>query len=62
MTTLSWQMSTYCEAGSSCVGIAASGAIHLRESDDPHVIVTARAEGLGTLISHIKSGRLNRPT
>lgn len=61
MTTLNWQKSSYSEAASSCVYIASTGVIHLRESDTPDTVITTTPQRLRPLISRIKSGALDRP-
>ncbi|MEU8583707.1 DUF397 domain-containing protein [Streptomyces abikoensis] len=55
-----WQKSTYSDEASSCVYLAPSptGTIHLRESDDPDVILTTTPARLGRLISRIKANGL----
>ncbi|GAA0328444.1 DUF397 domain-containing protein [Streptomyces blastmyceticus] len=60
MSTLDWQKSSYSEAASSCIYLAATttGTIHLRESDFPEAIITTTPDRLLPLISHIKSGTL----
>lgn len=60
MSTLSWQKSSYSEYGSSCVYVSPgpTGRIHLRESDDPDVILSTTPARLRPLISRIKAGDL----
>ncbi|MFG2182391.1 DUF397 domain-containing protein [Streptomyces abikoensis] len=55
-----WQKSSYSNEGASCVYLSVSptGRIHLRESDDPDVILTTTPEGLRSLISQVKAGAL----
>jgi hypothetical protein len=50
--SIHWQKSTYSGDSSNCVYVAAvpSGAIHLRESDAPEVILTTTAAALRSLI------------
>ncbi|MPY64928.1 DUF397 domain-containing protein [Streptomyces spongiae] len=57
MPTLHWQKSTYSGDGSNCVHLAASagGAIHLRESDAPHTILTTTQSPLHALIRTLKA-------
>lgn len=59
-TGQAWQKSTYSDEASSCVYLAPSptGTIHLRESDDPDVILTTTPARLGRLISRIKANGL----
>ncbi|WP_327354017.1 DUF397 domain-containing protein [Streptomyces sp. NBC_01304] len=57
MTNLTWQKSTYSEEASSCVYVATTpaGTIHLRESDDPEVILSASPDSLLALIRALRS-------
>lgn len=57
MRTIHWQKSTYSGDGSNCVYVAATptGAVHLRESDEPDVILTTTRSGMHTLIRTLKS-------
>jgi hypothetical protein len=54
--TLHWQKSTYSGDSSNCVYVAASvtGMLHLRESDQPDVILTTTAPRLQTFICALK--------
>ncbi|MDX3532210.1 DUF397 domain-containing protein [Streptomyces sp. ID05-39B] len=56
MQTLHWQKSSYSGDSSNCVYVAASvtGTLHLRESDQPDVILTTTAPGLHTFICALK--------
>ncbi|MFF8194773.1 DUF397 domain-containing protein [Streptomyces bobili] len=56
MQTLHWQKSTYSGDSSNCVYVAASvtGTLHLRESDQPDIILTTTAPGLHTFIWALK--------
>ncbi|UQI43743.1 DUF397 domain-containing protein [Streptomyces sp. HU2014] len=62
MTELTWQRSSYCEAGSTCIHVAtaATGTIHFRESETPETILTTTPDKLRPLISRIKSDTLTR--
>ncbi|MGY4740076.1 DUF397 domain-containing protein [Streptomyces sp. ATMOS53] len=53
MTELNWQKSTYSEEASSCVYLATTptGTILLRESDEPHRILTTDTRPLAALIA-----------
>ncbi|MFF4155938.1 DUF397 domain-containing protein [Streptomyces sp. NPDC001678] len=64
MTVFTWQKSSYSGDDSSCLYLAPSptGGIHLRESDDPDVILTTTPARLRPLISRIKDGALIPPT
>jgi hypothetical protein len=54
--TTHWQKSTYSGDGTNCVYVAASTphTIHLRESDEPDVILTTTPRRLGVLIRSLK--------
>ncbi|MCX4762126.1 DUF397 domain-containing protein [Streptomyces sp. NBC_01275] len=56
MTNLNWQKSTYSEEASSCVYLATTrtGAVVLRESDEPQTIITTGPKQLGDLISALR--------
>ncbi|MEV5378622.1 DUF397 domain-containing protein [Streptomyces nondiastaticus] len=61
MAETNWQKSSYCEAGSTCVYLAAGPrrTVLLRESDAPTVVLTAAPGALRPLITRIKSGTLS---
>ncbi|MFD9332010.1 DUF397 domain-containing protein [Streptomyces sp. NPDC060065] len=57
MSTLTWQKSSYCPEGNSCVHVAAgtAGTIHLTESSDPtESILTATPATFRTLLHTLK--------
>ncbi|MGW2883804.1 DUF397 domain-containing protein [Streptomyces griseoruber] len=56
MTEPNWQKSSYSEEGSSCVYVAAAstGALLLRESDEPETVLTTRAHSLAALIATLR--------
>jgi hypothetical protein len=59
-TPITWQKSSFSETHGACVELAAvDGAIRLRESDDPHVVITTAPHPLGTLIRAIKAGEFD---
>lgn len=60
MTALHWQKSSYSSEGNNCIELAATpgSTLHLRESDDPRVIVTLRASALSSLLGAIRQGTL----
>ncbi|MFI1967342.1 DUF397 domain-containing protein [Streptomyces pathocidini] len=64
-TTIQWQKSSFSGGGpdNDCVeiGACAAGTLHLRESDDPEVVVTTTSARLGALIRAIKSGAYDTP-
>ncbi|TLS42918.1 DUF397 domain-containing protein [Streptomyces montanus] len=64
MHALNWQKSTYSPDGSNCVHVAATptGAIHLRESDEPDVILVTTRPGLRELIRSLKAHPSPRTT
>ncbi|MFG2023025.1 DUF397 domain-containing protein [Streptomyces sp. NPDC048825] len=57
MHTTDWQKSTYSGDGSNCVYVAATstGAIHIRESDEPEVILITTRPRLAELIRTLKA-------
>ncbi|MFF1598753.1 DUF397 domain-containing protein [Streptomyces mirabilis] len=57
MRTVHWQKSTYSGDSSNCVYVAATptGAVHLRESDDPETILTTTPAALKSLIRTLKT-------
>ncbi|MCF3103994.1 DUF397 domain-containing protein [Streptomyces roseoverticillatus] len=62
MTALHWQKSTYSEHGNSCVFLAAAlggGAVLLRESETPDVVLATTPAKLRPLITRIKTGTLS---
>ncbi|MFD8385670.1 DUF397 domain-containing protein [Streptomyces sp. NPDC059679] len=60
-TPISWQKSSFSETSGACVELAAvDGAIRLRESDDPDIVITTAPRPLGTLIRGIKAGEFDR--
>ncbi|KUJ67567.1 hypothetical protein ACZ90_27375 [Streptomyces albus subsp. albus] len=61
MHELDWRKSSFSEAmGNDCVELAgAPTLIHLRESDDPNVILTTTPQTLRALINGIKRGRFD---
>ncbi|AGP56928.1 DUF397 domain-containing protein [Streptomyces rapamycinicus] len=62
MSRLNWRKSTFSEEASSCVYVAAArnGKIRLRESDDPHIILTTTPAALRFLIRAAKGGAFDR--
>lgn len=60
-TPLNWQKSSFSGGGegNACLELAASAqAIHLRESDDPTVLLTTTPTGLQALIHSVKTETL----
>lgn len=52
-----WQKSTYSQEGGECVELAAhGGAVLLRESDDPTVVLTTTRNNLARFLQGIKRG------
>jgi hypothetical protein len=64
-TPLNWHKSSFSGGGegNACVELAAStdGRIHLRESDDPTLILTTTPARLNAFIRAVKSGDLEQP-
>ncbi|MEU1813867.1 DUF397 domain-containing protein [Streptomyces aureoversilis] len=62
MSALPWQKSSYSEAASACLYLAAtpSGAVLLRESDIPDAVLATTHTRLRPLIARIKAGTLCR--
>lgn len=58
MPHLTWQKSSFSGSGqNNCVEVAAAhDTLHLRESDDPTVALTAPSAALRALLAHLKSG------
>ncbi|MEU5026412.1 DUF397 domain-containing protein [Streptomyces milbemycinicus] len=61
LSTLGWRKSTYSEEASSCVYVAAAGdgAVLLRESDEPDVVLVTTRRALRAFISRVKAGALD---
>ncbi|GAA1914805.1 hypothetical protein GCM10009716_25340 [Streptomyces sodiiphilus] len=62
MDTINWQLSSFCQEGSSCLNVgeipgSPIGMVAVRESDDPANVVVARPERLGALLRSIRTGR-----
>ncbi|MEV1065860.1 DUF397 domain-containing protein [Streptomyces sp. NPDC050263] len=64
MQPLHWQKSSYSGDGSNCVNIAAgpTGTLHLRESDEPGVILTTTPARLHALIRGLKEVQVRDTT
>ncbi|MGW4033307.1 DUF397 domain-containing protein [Streptomyces sp. NPDC004838] len=59
---INWQKSSFSGAddNQSCLEVAPyAGAIKIRESDDPDVIVTTSVEKLGAFIKGVKNGEFD---
>lgn len=64
MSQLRWRKSSFSEGHTdACVEVATSptGTPHLRESDDPHTVITTTPTALRALLRTIKTGSLDRP-
>jgi hypothetical protein len=61
VSTLSWQKSSHSSEGSNCIELAAApdGTVHLRESDDPGVVVTTERAKLRAFILGVKAGEFD---
>ncbi|MFC4036583.1 DUF397 domain-containing protein [Streptomyces polygonati] len=56
--SLIWQKSTYSQEQGECVELAADrGAVLLRESDEPTVVLTTTPRALARFLQGIKVGR-----
>ncbi|AZQ72929.1 MULTISPECIES: DUF397 domain-containing protein [Streptomyces] len=55
-----WQKASYSHEGANCLNVAAAGdgALRLRESDSPGVVLIAAAASFGALIRAAKAGLL----
>jgi hypothetical protein len=55
---VNWQKSSYSGDGTHCVNVATTpdGAVAIRESDDPDVIVTVSPDAFRGLIQSLKAG------
>ncbi|MEU9665378.1 DUF397 domain-containing protein [Streptomyces bobili] len=62
MPELTWQKSTYSAEAANCVYVASSvtGTIHLRESDNPDVVLTTTVPLLRALICGLKGTEASR--
>ncbi|MFD9430390.1 DUF397 domain-containing protein [Streptomyces sp. NPDC060002] len=64
MPTHTWQKSSYCGQGESCVHISADpgpGAIHLTESADPtHSVLTTTPRAFAALLDAVSARRPGR--
>ncbi|MCX4644570.1 MULTISPECIES: DUF397 domain-containing protein [unclassified Streptomyces] len=56
MSNLTWQKSSYCAQGDSCVHVAAhAGAVHMTESADPSgAILTATPAAFAALVRRVR--------
>ncbi|TKA03310.1 DUF397 domain-containing protein [Actinacidiphila oryziradicis] len=60
MPHLDWQKSTFSGDQANCIELAASTTgIHIRESDDPEVIITTAPAELAALIAAIRNGQFD---
>jgi hypothetical protein len=55
--TIHWQKSTYSGDSSNCVYVAATptGAVHLRESDEPEIVLSTTRDRMSALICTLKT-------
>lgn len=59
-TPITWQKSSFSHSDGECVELAAvDSAVRLRESDDPHVVITTTPRPLGGLIHAINAGEFD---
>lgn len=55
-----WQISSYCQAGNSCVGVRRTGdLVQMRESDYPDEVITTTPEKLRDFILGVKNGEFD---
>ncbi|MFD7453354.1 DUF397 domain-containing protein [Kitasatospora sp. NPDC059827] len=61
MAVLNWQKSSYSSESANCIylAVAVGGTIKLRESDEPEVVITSRADGLRALLRGVKAGEFD---
>ncbi|MEV5508970.1 DUF397 domain-containing protein [Streptomyces orinoci] len=53
---MDWQKSSFSEQGDNCLELAASsGAVLLRESDEPDFVIAAPVRGVGGLLASLKA-------
>ncbi|MFB7905744.1 DUF397 domain-containing protein [Kitasatospora sp. NPDC059146] len=64
MAAHDWQKSSYSADAANCIYLAAAagGAIRIRESDDPDIILTTAPENLRALICAAKAGEFDHLT
>ncbi|ADI07246.1 hypothetical protein SBI_04125 [Streptomyces bingchenggensis BCW-1] len=63
MSTLQWRKSSFSSGdGPNCVELAAdpTGTPHLRESDDPEVVIAATPAALRSFLRAAKAGEFDR--
>ncbi|MER0245314.1 DUF397 domain-containing protein [Streptomyces sp. HSW2009] len=57
MTESLWRISSFCQAGNSCMGISRDGdTVRLRESEQPNEVITTTPEKLKSFILGVKNG------
>ncbi|MER8160147.1 DUF397 domain-containing protein [Streptomyces sp. NPDC094472] len=64
MSRLIWRKSSFSEGGAvNCLEVATdpTGTPHLRESDDPHTVITTTPTALRALLRTMETGALDRP-
>ncbi|MFE4516191.1 DUF397 domain-containing protein [Kitasatospora sp. NPDC056783] len=64
MAALSWQKSSYSSESINCVFVAAvsDGAVAIRESDEPDVVITTQPDKLRALLRGVKAGEFDHLT
>ncbi|WP_431043417.1 DUF397 domain-containing protein [Streptomyces sp. P1-3] len=64
MSTLDWKKSSYCQAASNCLNLAAAPdrTVRLRESEHPGTVLRTTPARLGTFIRAAKAGAFDRLT
>jgi hypothetical protein len=59
-TEINWQKSSFSDEGAQCVEIARySGAILMRESDDPNMVTTTSQSKFSAFIAGVKAGEFD---
>lgn len=64
MSELAWRKSSFSGGGNGdCVEVAAGadGLVHLRESDDPRIVITTTPAALHALLVAAKAGAFDHP-
>ncbi|MFJ8477999.1 DUF397 domain-containing protein [Kitasatospora sp. NPDC094011] len=64
MAVQSWQKSSFSGDTANCIYVAATagGAVELRESDDPEVVITTTPDQLRALLRGVRAGEFDHLT
>ncbi|MFF3271602.1 DUF397 domain-containing protein [Streptomyces chrestomyceticus] len=61
MSRNDWQISTYCQAGNSCIAVRRSAeAVQIRESAHPDEVIVTTPENLREFVLRVKAGAYDR--